>query len=157
MDKLTGKPRGPEPFWERPLADLDRGQWEALCDGCGKCCVHKAEDEDDGRVYMTNIACRLLDLETAQCSDYRRRKFFVPDCVRLTKGKLASFHWLPESCAYILRAQGKALPDWHYLKSGSRESVHEAGQSIRGKLVREVEAGPLEQHICGDAVTDSAR
>ncbi|SIN60154.1 hypothetical protein SAMN02745824_0603 [Parasphingorhabdus marina DSM 22363] len=134
-------------FWDQPLETLDRAQWEALCDGCGKCCLIKAEDEDDGKIYMTNIACKLLDIEQARCSDYRRRRFYVPDCVRLTRTKLDQFDWLPESCSYRMRARNEPLPDWHYLVSGSRETIHAAGQSIRGKVVTEVEAGPIEQHI----------
>ena len=134
-------------FWEKPLESLDRAQWEALCDGCGKCCLLKAEDEDDGQIYMTNIACKLLDIDTARCSDYRQRRFFVPDCVRLTRTKLHKFTWLPDSCAYKLRAQNLPLPQWHHLISGSESTIHEAGQSIRGKVIREVDAGPIEQHI----------
>lgn len=137
----------PNPFWEQPLETLDRGQWEALCDGCGKCCLIKAEDEDDGQIYMTNIACKLLDVNSAQCSDYRRRRFFVPDCVRLTRTKLDQFDWLPASCSYKLRANDKPLPEWHYLVSGSRDTIHEAGMSIRGKVIPEAKAGPVEQHI----------
>lgn len=143
MDDLEKSAR----FWEQPLESLDRAQWEALCDGCGKCCLIKAEDEDDGQIYMTNIACKLLDIEKARCSDYRRRRFYVPDCVRLTRTKLDQFDWLPESCSYKMRARNESLPEWHYLVSGSRETIHAAGQSIRGKVVTEVEAGPIEQHI----------
>ena len=142
-----GEIESASPFWEQPLETLDRAQWEALCDGCGKCCLLKAEDEDDGQIYMTNIACKLLDVQQAQCSDYRHRKFHVPDCVRLTRSKLEQFDWLPDSCAYKLRARGLPLPAWHYLISGDRESIHEAGQSIRGKVIPETKAGPLEQHI----------
>ena len=135
------------PFWEQPLESLDRAQWEALCDGCGKCCLLKVEDEDDGEIYMTNIACKLLDLEQARCSDYRHRKFHVPDCIRLTRQKLEESDWLPDSCAYKMRARGLPLPSWHYLISGDRESIHAAGQSIRGKVISETKAGPLEHHI----------
>ncbi|MEP3225259.1 MAG: YcgN family cysteine cluster protein [Parasphingorhabdus sp.] len=135
------------PFWEQPLETLDRGQWEALCDGCGKCCLLKAEDEDDGEIYMTNIACKLLDINSAQCSDYRRRRYFVPDCVRLTRSKLEQFSWLPDSCAYKMRARNLPLPDWHYLVSGNRDTIHDTGNSIRGKVITEVDAGPIEQHI----------
>ncbi len=135
------------PFWEQPLDTLDRAQWEALCDGCGKCCLLKAEDEDDGKVYMTNIACKLLDTQSARCSDYRRRRYYVPDCIRLTRGKLDQFTWLPDSCAYKMRARNLPLPEWHYLISGDRETIHETGNSIRGKVITEVEAGPIEQHI----------
>lgn len=135
------------PFWERPLKELDRAQWEALCDGCGKCCLHKIEDEDTGRIYPTNVACKLLDRHSAQCTDYRRRKAFVPDCLRLTLPMLNDIAWLPENCAYKLRAAGKSLPEWHYLICGDREAVHRAGQSIRGWTISETLAGDLEHHV----------
>lgn len=136
-----------QPFWERPLEALNREEWEALCDGCGQCCLHKVEDEDTGAVYHTNVACKLLDLQSARCSDYANRRKFVPDCLRLTPEIAASATWLPESCAYRRRAEGLPLPEWHYLLSGDREAVHAAGASIRGKVVSEVFAGPIEQHI----------
>ena len=134
-------------FWEKPLATLDRAEWEALCDGCGKCCLHKVEDEETGRIYATNVACRLLDRETAQCSNYRQRRAFVPDCLRLTLGKLDEIAWLPQTCAYRLRADGQPLPDWHYLISGDRETVHREGHSVRGWTISETLAGDLENHI----------
>lgn len=141
----------PTPFWEKPLAQLSRNEWEALCDGCGKCCLHKLETEsDDGtqvRVYPTNVACRLLDRDTGRCSDYRNRRKYVPDCLQLTAAKLDDLPWLPMTCAYRLRAQGQPLFDWHYLLSGDREDVHRAGQSVRGWTVAETLAGPLEQHL----------
>jgi uncharacterized cysteine cluster protein YcgN (CxxCxxCC family) len=136
-----------KPFWEKPLADLDRGQWEALCDGCGRCCLHKLEDEDTGILYGTNVACKLLDRRTGQCTDYASRKKHVSDCVVLNAGKLDTLEWLPGTCAYRLRAEGKPLFDWHYLISGSRETVHEAGKSTRGWTVSEVDAGELEYHV----------
>ena len=139
--------QGQAPFWERPLATLDRGQWEALCDGCGRCCVHKLEDEETGILYPTNVACKLLDRKSGRCTDYRNRKRLVADCVTLDRRSLASLDWLPETCAYRLRAKGEPLPDWHYLISGSRESVHEAGQSTRGWTVSEEDAGDLEFHV----------
>ena len=137
----------PTPFWQRPLATLSREEWEALCDGCGKCCLHKVEDEDSGRVYLTNVACRLLDLSTARCADYRHRRALVPDCVRLTPRLAATLPWLPDSCAYRLRAQDKPLPDWHPLRTGDPASVRNAGASVIGRAISEVLAGPLEQHI----------
>jgi len=140
-------PANPSPFWEKPLETLDRGQWEALCDGCGKCCLHKLEDEDTGEFYGTNVACTLLDLTTARCKDYRNRRAFVPDCVRLTPGLAATLAWLPDTCAYRLRADGKPLPEWHYLVCGDRDEVHRAGASVVGKAVSEDVAGPLENHI----------
>jgi uncharacterized cysteine cluster protein YcgN (CxxCxxCC family) len=134
-------------FWEKPLAALDRAEWEALCDGCGKCCLHKIEDETTGQVYPTNVACRLLDRHTARCTNYRGRKAFVPDCIRLSAANIASYDWLPSTCAYRLRAEGKPLPEWHYLLCGDREAVHRAGMSIRGWTVAENEAGDLEHHL----------
>jgi len=134
-------------FWEDPLETLDRAQWEALCDGCGKCCLHKVEDADTGRIYPTNVACRLLDRETARCSNYRHRRAFVPDCLRLSRANLREIEWLPETCAYSLRAQGRPLPDWHYLVCGDREAVHREGHSVRGWTIPETLAGDLENHI----------
>jgi uncharacterized protein len=135
------------PFWEAPIETLDRAQWEALCDGCGKCCLNKVEDEDTGRIYPTNVACKLLDLETCRCADYRNRKALVPECLRLTPRKIDDYVWLPATCAYVLRAKGAPLPDWHYLVSGSRETIHEAGMSVRHRAISELYAGPLENHI----------
>ena len=134
-------------FWERPIETLNRDQWEALCDGCGKCCLHKLEDDATGAIYRTNVACRLLDLKTARCADYRHRKAMVPDCLRLTPRIVAQVPWLPTTCAYRLRADGDPLPEWHYLVSGDRDAVHKAGVSVVGKAISEVLAGPLEEHI----------
>jgi uncharacterized protein len=137
-----------ERFWEdRPLEALDRAQWEALCDGCGKCCIHKLEDEVTGELFPTNVACKLLDRHTGQCSDYRHRRAYVPECVRLTPKLAGTLDWLPGSCAYKLRAEGKPLADWHPLNSGDPESVHKAGMSVRGWTISENDAGELEDHI----------
>jgi uncharacterized protein len=134
-------------FWDQPLETLDRAQWEALCDGCGKCCLHKVEDADTGAIHATNVACRLLDLETAQCSNYRHRRALVPDCLRLTPARLRGIDWLPSTCAYRLRADGEPLPEWHYLVCGDPEAVHRAGISVRGRVVPEWKARDLEDHI----------
>lgn len=141
-------------FWEKPLAALDRGEWEALCDGCGRCCLHKLEDDETGEIYPTNVACKLLDLKTARCTNYRGRRAFVPDCVRLTAANVGTIDWLPATCAYRLRAEGKPLYDWHPLVSGDPESVHRAGISIRGWTVSERDAGDdnLEMYIVDDAL-----
>lgn len=135
------------PFWEKPLHSLDRAQWEALCDGCGRCCLHKLQDADTGLLYPTNVACKLLDRDNGRCLDYRGRMKRVADCVKLDRAKLDALEWLPDTCAYRLRAEGKPLPEWHYLISGDRETVHEAGQSTRGWTVSEDEAGELEYHV----------
>ncbi len=134
-------------FWEKPLATLDRAEWEALCDGCGKCCLHKVEDEESGEIHPTNVACRLLDRHSGRCTNYRGRKAYVPDCIRLTSSGVGALAWLPSTCAYRLRSEGKPLPDWHYLVSGDSESVHQAKQSVRGWTVSEDQAGDLEHHL----------
>lgn len=136
-----------KPFWEKPLSTLDRGEWEALCDGCGRCCLNKLEDDETGVLYPTNVACRLLDRRNGKCSDYKNRRHVVSDCVVLDRGSLDSLDWLPDSCAYRLRAAGEPLPPWHYLVSGSRETVHSAGQSTRGWTISEDDAGELEYHV----------
>jgi len=134
-------------FWTLPIETLTRDEWEALCDGCGNCCLHKAEDEDTGQIYPTNVACRLLDIPSARCSDYKHRKARVPDCLKLNPALAASLTWLPATCAYVLRADGRPLPEWHYLVCGDPEAVHAAGVSVRGKAIPEDLAGPLEQHV----------
>ncbi len=139
-------------FWELPLDALNREEWEALCDGCGKCCLHKLEDEEDGKLYPTNVACRLLDRHSCRCSNYKLRRVFVPDCVRLDAQSMGGIDWLPSTCAYRLRAEGKPLQDWHHLISGDRQSVHKAGISVRGWTVSEDEAGDLEHHLVDRAL-----
>jgi uncharacterized cysteine cluster protein YcgN (CxxCxxCC family) len=135
-------------FWEEKSLDrMSRAEWESLCDGCGKCCVHKLEDEETGELHPTNVACRLLDRRTGRCSDYRRRRVYVPECVRLTPAKLGELDWLPSTCAYRLLANGEPLPEWHPLITGDPESVHRAGQSVRGWTVSEDDAGDLEHHL----------
>jgi uncharacterized cysteine cluster protein YcgN (CxxCxxCC family) len=134
-------------FWEKPIETLDRREWESLCDGCGKCCLHKLEDADTGEVMATNVACKLLDRHSGLCSSYRTRRAFVPDCIRLTPQNIHRLDWLPSTCAYRLRAADKPLPEWHYLVCGDREAVHRAGMSVRGWTVGEAEAGDLEHHL----------
>jgi len=134
-------------FWEQPLEALNRGEWEALCDGCGKCCVHKVEDELSGEFHATNVACRLLDRNSGRCSDYKHRKALIPDCIRLSMANVRTLPWLPRTCAYRLRAEGKPLPDWHYLVCGDPEAVHRAGVSVRGWTISEDDSGDLEHHL----------
>ena len=134
-------------FWEKPLTALTRAEWEQLCDGCGKCCLHKLQDEVSGEVHATNVACKLLDRHSCRCSNYRGRRAYVPDCIRLNAANVERFAWLPSTCAYRLRAEDQPLPEWHPLISGDPESVHAAGISARGWTVSEDEAGDLEHHL----------
>ncbi len=135
-------------FWEsKSLAELTLTEWEALCDGCGKCCLHKLEDEDTGELFHTNVACKLLNLTTSRCTRYGERFRWVPDCVQLTPSLVHRVNWLPSTCAYRLRAEGKPLPDWHPLRTGDPESTDRAGKSVRGWALPERRGRRLEHHI----------
>ena len=128
-------------FWEKyPLDRLSQAEWEALCDGCGKCCLNKLEDEETGEVALTRIACRLLDDSTCRCGQYATRHQFVPECIVLSpKNMDKNAYWMPETCAYKLLWQGKRLYDWHPLISGDPQSVHDAGVSVQGITTPEFE------------------
>ncbi len=133
-------------FWERkPLQKMNPREWEALCDGCGKCCLNKLEDEDTGEVALTCVACRLLDDESCRCTQYDIRHQFVPECIVMRPDNIDSHaYWLPQTCAYRLLWEGKPLYDWHPLLSGTPDSVHAAGISVQGRTVSEFET-PLEE------------
>jgi uncharacterized protein len=123
------------PFWKtKTLAEMSQSEWESLCDGCGKCCLSKLEDEDTGEIHWTSVACKLFDSGACQCRDYPNRTKKVHDCVKLTPDNVGTIAWLPSTCGYRLVNEGKDLFDWHPLVSGSRNSVHEAGVSVRGKV-----------------------
>ena len=124
----------PEPFWRKPLAALTIAEWESLCDGCGRCCLVKLEDEDTGQVHFTDVGCTLLDVGSCRCSDYANRQAKVSDCVKLTADIVEDIAWLPPTCAYRLVEEGRDLPWWHPLVSGRPETVHEAGISVRGRV-----------------------
>lgn len=129
-----------EPFWRaRRLEELSPAEWESLCDGCGRCCLNKLEDEDTGAIEWTCVSCRLLDLGTCRCSDYRERRAKVPDCIQLTPETVRSLNWLPATCAYRVIAEGADLAWWHPLVSGDPETVHLAGISVRGRAISESE------------------
>lgn len=126
-------------FWETvPMKKMTGKEWEALCDGCGKCCLNKLEDEESGRVELTRVACQLLDDSTCLCSNYENRHAYVPECIVLKPKNIDKHaYWMPHTCAYRLLWDGKSLFDWHPLISGDPETVHQAGVSIRGKTVAE--------------------
>jgi uncharacterized cysteine cluster protein YcgN (CxxCxxCC family) len=135
-------------FWKKkPLTQLNQSEWEALCDSCAKCCLQRLEDEDSGEVFITNIVCRYLNEDDCSCSDYENRSINVPDCVSITLELLQNPYWLPSTCAYRLLAEGRELPDWHPLISGTQESVLSSGNSIRGRVVCETEADSPEHHL----------
>ncbi|MDI2091082.1 YcgN family cysteine cluster protein [Commensalibacter oyaizuii] len=137
-----------KPYWqELTLSEMDQQQWEALCDRCGRCCLHKLRDEDTDQIAYTNVACRLLDVQTGQCKDYCNRKRRIPDCIQLTQDLIAEIDWLPPTCAYRLISEGKDLPEWHYLRSGNFDSVYAVGISVKGRVISERDAGDLEDYI----------
>ncbi|MEO0991025.1 MAG: YcgN family cysteine cluster protein [Pseudomonadota bacterium] len=137
IDRSGLRPR----YWEVvPLKNMTTREWEALCDGCGRCCLNKLEDEETGEVALTRVACRLLDGETCRCAQYDIRRQFVPECISLTPKTIEQHaYWLPETCAYKLLWDGKTLYDWHPLISGTPDSVHRAGVSVQGWTVPEFE------------------
>jgi uncharacterized cysteine cluster protein YcgN (CxxCxxCC family) len=138
-----------KPFWEhKTLIEMTPAEWESLCDGCARCCLFKLEDEDSGEVFFTNVVCRYLDQGQCRCTQYKRRSVLVPDCVKVTPA-IAREDWLPYTCAYRLLAEGKPLPAWHPLRTGSEQSVWDAGICIAGMAVSELEVDPdeLEEHL----------
>ena len=139
-----------KPFWERkPLEEMTRKEWESLCDGCGRCCLNKLEDEDTLEIFFTNVACSLLDGERCRCRSYKRRLEKVPDCLALSPDNVFENSALPKSCAYRRLAEGKKLEYWHPLLSGDPDSVHNAGISVRGRTFSEefIPADQFEAHI----------
>ena len=139
-----------EPFWRRKsLHEMSTVEWESLCDGCARCCLIKLEDEDTGKLDYTDVACRLLDLNACRCVSYDDRKRYVPDCQILNSKNVKRLSWLPATCAYRLIDEGKDLHWWHPLVSGDPETVHEAGISVRGRVVSERDTDDLEGRVVG--------
>ncbi len=139
-----------QPSWlSKPLDAMSQVEWEMLCDGCAKCCLHKLEDQDTDEVFYTNVACRLLDENRCQCSDYDNRFSHVPDCFKLTPDNVRQQGWLPSTCSYRLLAAGLPLPEWHPLITGDTESIHNNGASVRGRVLSEseVDLEDMEDHI----------
>ena len=135
-------------FWKRKaLGEMTKEEWEAVCDGCGRCCLNKLEEKTTGEIFHTDVACRLLDPETCRCTNYENRKKFVPECQILTSWNLNKYSWLPSTCAYRLLQEGRELFWWHPLVSGNPQSVHDAGISVQNRVVSERECDDLENHV----------
>ncbi|MDC7677238.1 YcgN family cysteine cluster protein [Asticcacaulis machinosus] len=137
-----------KPFWEtKPLSQMNRTEWESLCDGCGLCCLVRFEDEDTGEVIPTRVHCKLFNPDSCTCTDYPNRKKYVPDCIKLTPHNIEALEWMPKSCAYRRLHEGKDLPRWHPLITGDPDSTHKAGVSIRGQTVSETAFADIEDAI----------
>ena len=137
-----------EHFWEtKSLNQMTKVEWESLCDGCGKCCLHKLEDIDTGEVSVSNVSCSFLDQTSCKCKDYNNRNENVPDCIQLDLKNLKKLDWLPSTCAYRLIDEGKNLHDWHHLISGSSETIHERGMSVRDYSINETSLKNVEEYI----------
>ena len=135
-------------FWKtKKLAEMTTEEWESLCDNCGKCCLHKLEDEDTGKIVFTSIACKLIDLKTCRCTRYAERTRLVADCLDLKQNDFTRFDWLPATCAYRLLNDGKELPVWHPLLSGTAASVKKAGVSISSYAIKESLEMNLDEHV----------
>lgn len=142
------KRRADDRFWEsKTLSELNDEEWEALCDGCARCCLVKLEDVDTGEIHYTDVVCRYLDSRACRCTSYSTRTEAVPDCVRLRPDNLDELEWMPPTCAYRLLHEGKPLADWHPLVSGDPRSVHTAGISVRGRCIS-------EEHVHRDDVIE---
>lgn len=143
-------PVGNEKFWEwKVFEEMSDEEWEALCDGCARCCLVKLEDEKRTGVFYTDVACRFLDLKRCRCTVYAHRIEREPNCLVLTAQAAREYDWLPGTCAYRLIGEGKDLFPWHPLLSGDPNSVHSSGISVRGQVLSERDVPPdeLTDHI----------
>lgn len=137
-----------QPFWQmKSLQQMNDDEWEALCDGCGRCCLNKLQDADSDEIYFTNIACNQLNLKTCACRHYAHRFTYEPSCIQLTRENIGDFAWLPPTCAYRLLAENRPLPAWHPLLTGSKKAMHAAGISVKFIAVHEREVTDWEAHI----------
>jgi uncharacterized cysteine cluster protein YcgN (CxxCxxCC family) len=139
-----------EPFWkQKDLADMDRTEWEMLCDGCGKCCLFKLEYKELHEVRYTNVACQYLNILTCRCKSYWNRHALVAGCMVLDSSRVQQFYWLPRTCTYRLLYEGKELPEWHHLVSGDPDTIHKLGHSVKGKVISEEFIHPkqLAEHV----------
>ena len=131
-------------YWEvKKIWELNKEEWEALCDGCGRCCLHKFK-EADGRILFTDVSCKYLDMDQCKCLVYETRHQHIPNCINLTAENIPKTPSLPESCAYRRIHEGKDLLPWHPLITGRKESVIEAGISVLGKITNEICLSPEE-------------
>ncbi len=137
-------------FWQsKSLAEMSTEEWELLCDGCGKCCLHKLEDESSGEIAYTRVICRYFDESSCRCQVYTSRQSLVPTCVILKPNNLKDLPWMPSTCAYRLLYEGKDLPDWHPLISGNRKAIDESGITVSGKVISEeyVHEDGYDEHL----------
>ncbi len=143
------KPESPgKPFWERKsLAEMNQTEWESLCDGCARCCLFKIEDSDTGELFHTDVVCRYLDLTDGHCECYQQRSIKVPDCVTLTPDNVAALSWMPKTCAYRRLSEGRGLPAWHPLVTGSRQALEDAGISVLGRVISEDGVDDIDERI----------
>lgn len=147
---MPPRSRDRTPFWKtKTLEELSDAEWESLCDGCGRCCLNKIEDTDTGEIFLTRVACKLLDIQSCRCSDYHNRQKKVPDCIRIDVEQVRTLSWLPTTCGYRLIEEGKDLPWWHPLVSGDPDTVHTAGISVRSlaKSERNVKPENIRRYL----------
>ncbi len=146
-----------QPYWKiKSLQEMNNAEWEALCDGCGHCCLHKLQDEDTDEIYITRIACKLLDLQSCRCREYNKRLEKVPMCEKIRPDNLNQLPWLPSTCAYRCLNEGRDLPDWHPLVSGNQNALIEAGVSVCLFAQSEVYVHPEQWPECIISVVGEA-